>query len=83
MKNMQESTKRSDPFSGASKSLSSMRAMAFSYCDMNVASFQSLMQSMQGEIDSSDEINALEQDQTFLALIVLRDPVRQSMIEMV
>ena len=47
-----------------------MRAIAFSYCDMTLSNFQSLMQSIQGEIDSSDEINALEQDQTFLALVV-------------
>jgi len=38
---------------------------------------------MNGEIDSTDEISALEQDQTFLALIVLRDPIRDSIIKMV
>jgi len=38
---------------------------------------------MNGEIDSTDEISALEQDQTFLALIVLRDPIRDSIVKMV
>ena len=60
-----------------------MRSMAFSYCDMTVSNFQHLMQSMNGEIDSTDEISALEQDQTFLALVVLRDPVRESVKDMV
>ena len=41
------------------------------------------MQSMNGEIDSTEEISALEQDQTFLALVVLRDPVRESVKDMV
>jgi len=60
-----------------------MRSMAFSYCDMTVSNFQHLMQSMNGEIDSTEEISALEQDQTFLALVVLRDPVRESVKDMV
>ena len=83
MKRMLEEPRRSDAFSGTGENLHSMRAIAFSYCDMNLSSFQALMQSMQGEIDSSDEINALEQDQTFLALVVLRDPVRKSIREIV
>ena len=38
---------------------------------------------MSGEIDSNEEVAALEQDQTFLALIVLRDPVRSSVKDIV
>lgn len=83
MRRMLEEPRRADAFSGAGETLNSMRAMAFSYCDMTVSNFQNLMQSIDGEIDSNDEINALEQDQTFLALVVLRDPVRQSIKEMV
>ena len=33
---------------------------------------------MSGEVDTNEEVAVLEQDQTFLALIVLRDPVRSS-----
>ena len=80
---MLEEPRRSDSFSGTGENLHSMRAIAFSYCDMTLMNFQSLMQSIQGEIDSTDEINALEQDQTFLALVVLRDPVRKSIKEIV
>jgi len=83
MRRMLDEPRRADAFSGAGETLNSMRAMAFSYCDMTVNNFQNLMQSIDGEIDSNDEINALEQDQTFLALVVLRDPVRQSIKDMV
>ena len=38
---------------------------------------------MSGEIDTNEEVAALEQDQTFLALVVLRDPVRSSVKEIV
>jgi len=43
MKRMQEEPMRVDSFSGKSNALNSMRAMAFSYCDMTISSFQALM----------------------------------------
>lgn len=33
---------------------------------------------MEGDIDSEEEIRALEQDQTFLAMVSLKDPVRDN-----
>lgn len=33
---------------------------------------------MQGDIDSAEEIAALERDMTFLAMVALKDPVRPS-----
>jgi len=56
----------------------SFRAMAFSYSDMSLNDFQNLQATMQGEIDSEEEIRALEQDQTFLAMVSLKDPVRDN-----
>ena len=53
-----------------------MRPIAFSYCDMDVTTFDRVMQSMQGDVDSANEIAALERDQTFLALVGLKDPIR-------
>ena len=41
------------------------------------------MMNIQGEIDSNEEVAMFENDQTFLAMIVLRDPVRQSVKEIV
>ena len=38
---------------------------------------------MKGEIDTNEEVSILEQDQTFLALVVLRDPVRSSVKKIV
>lgn len=53
-----------------------LRPMAFSYCDMDVTTFDRVMNAMQGDVDSENEIAALERDQTFLALIGLKDPIR-------
>jgi magnesium-transporting ATPase (P-type) len=36
---------------------------------------------MNGDIDSEDEIRHFEQDQTFLALVALSDPIRQNIKE--
>ena len=60
-----------------------LRAIAFSYCDMRVGDFQNLMRQMEGEIDDTDEVNALEQDQTLLAMIALKDPLRQNIKEII
>jgi len=80
---MLEEPRRAGAFSGAGESVHSMRALAFSYCDMTLRQFETLMHQMKGEIDSSEEVQALEQDQTFLAMVVLRDPVRTSVKEIV
>lgn len=57
----------------------SMRGIAFSYSDMSVSQFEDLMGSMQGEIDDENEIANLEgNDQTFLALVSLKDPLRSN-----
>lgn len=61
----------------------SLRAIAFSYRDMNVSDFESLMSRMSGDIDSSEEISAFEENQTFLALVALKDPIRDNMKKMV
>ena len=53
-----------------------LRAIAFSFCDMTLNNFQNLMNSMSGEIDDENEIAALEQDQTLLGVIGLKDPIR-------
>lgn len=53
-----------------------LRPIAFSYCDMDVTTFDRVMNAMQGDVDSANEIAALERDQTFLALIGLKDPIR-------
>ena len=53
-----------------------LRPIAFSYCDMDVTTFDRVMNAMQGDVDSANEIAALERDQTFLALVGLKDPVR-------
>jgi len=42
-----------------------------------------MMAQMHGDIDSEDEIRHLEQDQTFLALVALSDPIRQNIKEVV
>lgn len=55
---------------------SALRPIAFSFCDMEVTQFQRILDSMQGDIDDSNEIAALERDQTFLMLVGLKDPVR-------
>jgi magnesium-transporting ATPase (P-type) len=52
------------------------RTLAFSYRDMSINDFRSMMSQMSGDIDSEDEIRHLEQDQTFLSLVALADPVR-------
>ena len=56
----------------------SHRAIAFSYADMPADQFEHLMREMQGEIDDTHEIEALERDQVFLALVGLKDPVRDN-----
>jgi magnesium-transporting ATPase (P-type) len=54
-----------------------MRCIALSYCDLSQGQFEELMASMQGEIDDENEIANLEgNDQTFLALVALKDPLR-------
>ena len=55
-----------------------LRAIAFSYCDMSLGEFERLMQSMGDEWDNDAEIASLEQNQTFLAMVGLKDPVRPS-----
>ena len=61
-----------------------MRCIAFSYCDMHTRDFEALMQSMHGEIDSPQEIAALEgQEQTFLSLIALKDPLRTNIKDVI
>jgi len=42
-----------------------------------------MMAQMNGDIDSEDEIRHFEQDQTFLALVALSDPIRQNIKEVV
>ena len=59
-----------------------LRAIAFSYTDMNTSDFEGVMRAMQGEIDSAEEISKLEKDQTFLALVGLKDPCREKIKEM-
>ena len=57
----------------------SLRAIAFSYADVSLAEFQKVQQSMRGDINDDDEIARLEgEGQTFLAMVGLKDPVRQS-----
>ena len=46
MKRMLEEPRRSDAFSGTGENLHSMRAIAFSYCDMSLSQFENLMSSM-------------------------------------
>ena len=60
-----------------------LRTIALSYCDMTLNNFQNLMNSMSGEIDDENEIAALEQDQTLLAVIGLCDPVRLGVKEVI
>ena len=43
MKRMLEEPRRANTFSGAAESLHSMRAMAFSYCDMSTKQFTTLL----------------------------------------
>jgi len=62
----------------------SMRCLAFSYSDMTVSQFEELMASMSGEIDDENEIANLEgSDQTFLALVALKDPLRNNIKKVV
>lgn len=61
----------------------SHRAIAFSYCDMPSENFEHLMREMQGDIDDTHEIEALERDQVFLALVGLKDPVRDNIKKVV
>ena len=61
-----------------------MRCIALSYADMTVAEFDEVLNSMNGEIDDDDEIARLEgQDQTFLAVVALKDPTRTNIKEVV
>jgi magnesium-transporting ATPase (P-type) len=61
-----------------------MRCLAFSYCDMDTREFDAMMQSMHGEIDSPQEIATLEgREQTFLALIALKDPLRTNIKDVI
>ena len=61
----------------------SLRAIALSYCDMSSDDFSRLQSKLVGEIDSAEEIAEFEQNQTFLALIALQDPVRENMKKLV
>jgi len=49
-----------------------LRAIAFSYTDMSTSDFEGVMRSMSGEID-----------QTFLALVGLKDPSRDNIKEII
>lgn len=60
-----------------------LRAIAFSYTDMKTSDFEGVMRAMQGEIDSAEEIAKLEKDQTFLALVGLKDPCREKIKEII
>ena len=60
-----------------------LRAIAFSYTDMSTSDFEGVMRSMSGEIDSEEEISKLESDQTFLALVGLKDPSRDNIKEII
>ena len=60
-----------------------LRAIAFSYCDMNLAAFQQVMASIQGDVDEDSEIAGLERNQTLLCLIGLKDPIRQNIQQVV
>lgn len=60
-----------------------LRPIAFSYCDMEVTQFDNIMRQMSGDVDSANEIAALERDQTFLALVGLHDPVRPTIKQVV
>lgn len=62
----------------------SHRTIAFSYADMQVREFQQILASMRGDINDEDEIARLEgHNQTFLALIGLKDPVRDNIKKVV
>ena len=62
----------------------SMRCIALSYADMSIGHFQEVLNNMQGEIDDLNEIASLEgQDQTFLALIALKDPLRTNIKDVI
>ena len=62
----------------------SHRTIAFSYCDMQVREFQQVLDSMRGDINDEDEIARLEgNNQTFLALIGLKDPVRDNIKQVI
>ena len=43
MRKMLEEPRRAGAFSGTGESLHSMRAMAFSYCDMSLRNFEGMM----------------------------------------
>ena len=60
-----------------------LRAIAFSYTDMSTSDFEGVMRTMSGEIDSEEEIIKLESDQTFLALVGLKDPSRDNIKEII
>ena len=62
----------------------SMRCIALSYADMSIGQFQEVLNNMQGEIDDLNEIASLEgQDQTFLALVALKDPLRTNIKDVI
>ena len=63
--------------------VNSLRTIAFSYADMSISEFSRVMNGMQGDIDTEDEIRPLEANQTFLALVALKDPLRQNMKDVV
>lgn len=61
----------------------SLRAIAFSYCDMSVHDFQQRLHRTGQEIDSDSEIASIVGDQTFLALVALKDPLRMNIKEVI
>lgn len=61
----------------------SLRVIAFSYCDMSVHEFQQRLQRTGQEIDNDNEIASIVGDQTFLALVALRDPLRMNIKDVI
>lgn len=57
--------------------------MAFSYCDIEEVQFNQILNRMQGDVDTEHEIALLEREQTLLAVIGLKDPVRPAIKDVV
>lgn len=60
-----------------------LRAIAFSYCDMSINEFNQRLQATGQEIDNDQEIASIVGDQTFLALVALKDPLRLNIKDVV
>lgn len=70
-------------FQNDKMAVNSLRTLAFSYADMTISEFERVRSRMEGDIDTEDEIRLFEQNQTFLALVALKDPLRQNMKDVV